>query len=240
MLRQAESVFLMTEGNVAKNDRERKAPKSEQTRRHIVRCYLTLMRKKKWDKITVIEICRYAEITRGTFYQYFSDIYDLLEQLETAMLEELSRQYSLCPKDYHKPWPIERFPEKYNYSPPPMFLVWFSFCKDHREEMLGLLDRKYGDTYFVKKLKALISEEINKMMDHEGTANDGLREHFTEVFVEMHFLAVQTWLDSDEGGYLSVDDIVNILNTMRVGSAYLRWKEACDPEYDKVMGNARS
>ena len=221
---------------MAKTGTTRKTSKSEQTKRHIVKCYLSLMRTKQWDRITVIEICRAAEITRGTFYQYFGDIYDLLEQMEDSLLDELKARYAKSPKDLHGSFSIESFPQKYNYSPPPMFLVWFSFCRDHRDEMVALLDRKLGDTYFVKKLKVVITEEINRMMDHEGTANDDLREHFVKVFTEMHFLSAQTWLDSDEGEYLSVDDIVNLLNTMRVGSAYLRWKEACDPDYAKIMG----
>lgn len=224
---------------MAKNEGTRKTPKSEQTKRHIVTCYLALMRTKKWDKITVIEICRYAEITRGTFYQYFGDIYDLVEQLENSLLTDLKAGYAGCSNDRHKTWPIESFPTKFNYSPPPMFLVWFNFCRKHRDAMLALLDRTKGDTYFVKKLKNVLQREINRMMDHEGTPNDELREHFVRVFMELHLLSAQTWLESEEEeDYLSVDDIVNLLNTMRVGSIYLRYKEATDPEFERVMGEA--
>ena len=77
------------------------------------------------------------------------------------------------------------------------------------------------------------------MMDHEGTPNDELREHFVRVFMELHLLSAQTWLESEEEeDYLSVDDIVNLLNTMRVGSIYLRYKKATDPEFERVMGEA--
>ena len=57
-----------------------KTAKSEQTRKRIVHTFLSLIEEKKWDKITVKELCARSEITRGTFYQYYSDIYELMEQ----------------------------------------------------------------------------------------------------------------------------------------------------------------
>ena len=51
-----------------------KQPKSEQTRTKIADTFLKLSTQKKWDKISVKEICSEASITRGTFYQYFNDL----------------------------------------------------------------------------------------------------------------------------------------------------------------------
>ncbi len=218
----------------------RKTAKSEQTKRHIVACFLTLMRSKPWDRISVIEICKAAEITRGTFYQYFGDIYDLMERLEQSLLEDLKNRYAQCRNDGYVNWPAESFLTKFNYSPPPMFLEWFCFCREHRDAMIGLLDRRFGDAYFVKKLTTILEDEITKMMDRDGTANDELRKHFVHVFTELHLLSAQTWLESEEEeDYLSVDDIVNLLNTMRVGGKYLSWKRQCDPDFDKIMGTTQ-
>lgn len=218
-----------------KNDISNKTPKSKQTKQHIILSYLTLMRSKKWDKISVIEICKKAEITRGTFYQYFGDIYDLIEQLENELLEDLKSRYAACCMVKRTFVPAEKFLEKFDYAPPEIFLTWFEFCRDHKEAMISLLDRKFGDTYFVKKMKGIIKEIIEEMMDSEGTAKDELRAHFVEVFVELHLLSVQTWLSSETDEFLSVDDIVNLLNTMRVGSMYLTWKRSVDSEFQEKM-----
>ena len=214
-----------------------KSSKPYQTKEHIILSYLSLIRSKKWDKISVIEICKKAEITRGTFYQYFGDIYDLMEQLEGALLEELKARYHVCPRIHRTAVATSDFTKRFDYTPPQSLLTWFDFCRDHREAMLSLLDRKYGDTYFVKKLKVILRENVEAMMDSEGTAKDELRTHFVEVFVELHLLSVQTWLSSETGEFLSVDDIVNLLNTMRVGSMYLTWKRNTDPEFEKKMKN---
>lgn len=201
-----------------------KTQKSIQTKQQIIRSYLSLVRSKKWDKISVIEICKKAEVTRGTFYQYFGDIYDLMEQLEQMLLEELKRRYRACAPVRQSVRDPEKFPEQFDCAPPEIFLVWFEFCREYREAMVPLLDRKFGDTYFVKRMKVVIQEYVESMMDSEGVAKDELREHFVRICVELHLLSAQTWLSSGTEDFLSIDEIVNLLNTMRVGSMFLTWK----------------
>ena len=224
---------------MARGAKNQKTSKSENTKRHIVTSFLALMADKPWEKISVIEICRTAEITRGTFYQYFGDIYDLMEQLENSLLTDLKSRFDALPARADARCRVEDFLTKYNYAPPEAFLAWFGFCRDHRDAMMALLDRKNGDTYFVKKLKALLLRTIGQLMDADGLPNDDLRSHFLTVFTELHLLAAKTWLDSEsaggEGEFLSVDDIVNILNTMRVGGQYLTWCRCMDPDYERKM-----
>jgi len=59
------------------------------TRKCIKDSFIQLLRKKSLDKITVKSICDAAEINRTTFYKYYMDPYDLMEQLEEDILREL-------------------------------------------------------------------------------------------------------------------------------------------------------
>ena len=212
---------------MARNTDNQKTSKSAQTKRHIVSSFLRLMDKKPWEKITVIEICRQADITRGTFYQYFGDIYDLVEQLEESLLTDLQSRLDSIPAHVGTRYRTEDFLTKYDATAPRSFLVWFEFCRDHRDAVIALLDRKNGDAYFIKKLKNILKISIEKVMEADATANDDLRSHFVSVFMDLHILGAQSWLESDssENDYLSVEDIVNILNTMRVGAQFLAWRD---------------
>lgn len=49
-----------------------------------------LMEKKPLEKITVTEICAWADINRGTFYKYYTDVKDLFSQLENEYFNELA------------------------------------------------------------------------------------------------------------------------------------------------------
>jgi AcrR family transcriptional regulator len=210
-------------------------PKSEHTNEKIINTYLKLIHVKKWDKISVKELCNSANIARGTFYLYFNDIYDLMEQIETTLLDDIRHRYALLPKKSYDAFSPELFEDKFDYAPPKPLLIWFEFCKMHKRAMVVLLDPKRGDTYFVKKLKVILIEHINRMMDEDGMPHDWLRSHFIKVFVELHFLSARTWLDSEDENILSVHEIINLLNTMRVGANYLNYKKLTSPDFDMKM-----
>lgn len=211
-----------------------KIAKSEQTKRNIIKSYLELILQKKWDRITIKELCSKTEITRGTFYQYYNDIYDLMEQIETSLLNELTTCYSYGQRKTDT-IPAKLFEEKFDYSPPPELSAWFQFVKRNKLAVGALLNPKNGDTYFVKKLKVIILEQINGMMDHDGMPRDSLREHFLKIFLELHFLSARTWLESDEEEFLSSREIINLLNTMRAGANYLSYKRQTTTNFDEIM-----
>jgi AcrR family transcriptional regulator len=51
---------------------------------------LDLMKQNPINKITVTEICARAEINRGTFYAYYTDVFDLMAQIENALFSEVN------------------------------------------------------------------------------------------------------------------------------------------------------
>ena len=51
------------------------------TKRAIMLSLLKLLKQKSVDKVTVKDICDECEINRNTFYYYYKDIYDLLEDV---------------------------------------------------------------------------------------------------------------------------------------------------------------
>ena len=82
------------------------------------RTYLSFIdREKKWDKITVKELCARSEITRGTFYQYYSDIYELMEQIQETLLKDIQTRFSQINAESRSGFPIEEFLEKFDYEP---------------------------------------------------------------------------------------------------------------------------
>lgn len=62
------------------------------TRKNLKKALLKILEKKPFDKITVTEICDYADTSRITFYTHYNDKYDLLKDLFRNG-EDLIRDY---------------------------------------------------------------------------------------------------------------------------------------------------
>lgn len=198
------------------------SPKSSQTRKRIIDSFFYLINMKKYYKISVKELCVRAKITRGTFYQYFDDIFDLMDEIQSDLLNKITDAYTSLPRGIKSSFSYETFIESFDYTPPPALYVWFDFCIKNKKYLLPLSDPKNGDPLFVQKIKDILIKQINIMMDKDKMPCDALRSHFVKVFTDLHFLAVQSWLETEK--ILSVDDIINLLNTMRVGANYLAYK----------------
>ncbi len=52
---------------------------------------LSLLQQYPLNKITVSRICEQADVNRSTFYLYYKDAYDLLDQIETELVEQISQ-----------------------------------------------------------------------------------------------------------------------------------------------------
>ena len=61
------------------------------SRMSIRNAFMELLEVKSFEKITVRDITSMAMVSRGTFYLHFEDKYDLLDQIEAEMAEELDQ-----------------------------------------------------------------------------------------------------------------------------------------------------
>ncbi len=63
--------------------------REKKTKRSIQNAFLQLRAHKPLERITVKELAELAEISKGTFYLHYKDIYDLSEQLQNGVIEKI-------------------------------------------------------------------------------------------------------------------------------------------------------
>lgn len=74
-----------------RSDSMKKQPEvTEATRKAFIDAFSKFYREKPIEKITIQEITREAGYNRSTFYQYFKDVYDLLEYVEGIVIKGVS------------------------------------------------------------------------------------------------------------------------------------------------------
>ncbi len=64
------------------------------TKQVLKQSLLDLMTAGPISKITVKDLCERADINRGTFYTHYQDPYDLLNQIEQELLDDIMQQLS--------------------------------------------------------------------------------------------------------------------------------------------------
>lgn len=116
----------------------KKQPKvTEQTRQNLIDAFWSLYCEKRIEKITVKEITQKAGYNRGTFYEYFTDVYDVLEQIEEALIPDLEELPPISVSSETMGMPID------------MFMVLYEQNSKYYSVLLG----DNGDPAFASKLK---------------------------------------------------------------------------------------
>lgn len=131
------------------------------TRRVIRQCLTELLKTKRIQDITVREISEKADINRGTFYLHYRDIFDLMEQIENELLEELEDV-------------LNHFKASDLLSNPALvFSRVFQLVKDN-SDMVAILIGQNGDINFVNRLKRIVREKcLNDWMELFRPGSDG-------------------------------------------------------------------
>lgn len=108
-----------------------------------------LMLEKSMNDISVKELTEYVDLNRGTFYLHYKDIFDMVEQVENEMLQELKTVMN------------SHSTKEINCKPLPLLEDAFIFLKENAPMCTVLLSTN-GDIAFVKKLKDVVREKCFK------------------------------------------------------------------------------
>lgn len=154
-----------------------------QTKQNLTDAFWELYCTKRIDKITVREITTKANYNRGTFYEYFTDVYDVLEQIETSLLPLVNE---LPPFDFvpnSSPLPINDFIKMY---------------EQHSKYYIVLLGDN-GDPSFLSKLKSSIKPKLQKMLVDQGSIYNFQLEYTLEYTLSAMIGILSYWFRKEEG-----------------------------------------
>ena len=150
------------------------------TRALLQQSLIQLMAEKEIRNITIKELTDLADITRGTFYLHYRDIYDILRSMEYEMFVEfneiLNRSLSLDKKE----------------STPEAILTDIFSLLERRRDMARVMMGPHGDLAFVNHLKNLMKERIYQVLAQKKTS---CAYDYAEAFAVSGCIGVvETWL----------------------------------------------
>ncbi|MEI3605000.1 TetR-like C-terminal domain-containing protein [Pseudogracilibacillus sp. SE30717A] len=159
---------------------------------------MKLLKEKQISAITVKEICEFADINRSTFYSHYTDQFDLLQQIEEELIEDMSMYLSSF-----------NFDKKDNTLEKTVKLIEYFASK--QEECQTLLNEN-SDSSFEKKVSQVARRfmiknwmEI-KPVDHENS------EYLSAFIVSGSIQVMKVWLNN--GMDKSPQEIAEIITTI--------------------------
>ncbi|WP_273751927.1 TetR/AcrR family transcriptional regulator [Leuconostoc mesenteroides] len=197
--------------------------KNKLTQQRIMDAFVKLVSEKGFNNLTVSNITRTAKLSRGTFYIYYLDKYDVLEKIETYLLTNMEKLMQIN-IDKTISWLDDVDNNKLSaeldtYSPYRSFIQSFDFLDKNRFTLKTLLS-KNGDSQFVYKLRHLIDEQIDSHYKNIFKAgNEVIPSDYThDLLISSLISIIGHWLQKD--GPESPAEIAEILIRSRILAAY--------------------
>lgn len=178
---------------------------TEQTRQNLIDAFWELYSNKRIEKITIKEITTKAGYNRSTFYEYFTDVYDLLDQVENQLITKLQELPLRQLSSEDVAFPLEALVTMYG---------------DYSKYFVVLLG-DHGDPSFQRKMKESFKPMIKETLLAQG-ASEGFELDYSLEYVLSAMIGIlDYWFRQRQTleieklmvliGQLSTDGIMNVL-----------------------------
>jgi AcrR family transcriptional regulator len=163
---------------------------TEKTRQSFTDVFCSLYCQKPIEKITVQEIANKSGYNRSTFYQYFTDVYDLLNFIENDILDYIRRNLKNTEQSDTKPQDILLlFEEKGTY--------------------LNALFGDYGNIRFIEKMKDEFFSDGQKYCIPQDIS---LTPYLLEFHISTSFSLLRLWQRRQKD--LTPDELFSLIDTL--------------------------
>lgn len=139
-----------------------------------------ILQEKTIQKVTIRELCERAEINPTTFYKYYGNQYDLLEDIERGMLAELESRITV------------------GHEEPFSNLAKIMTYLEENRTVWRLLLKSASDSNFAERLlsRPALAAIFSRIVPDDFTKKE---MHYLQTFLyEGVFAIVREWINADE------------------------------------------
>ena len=171
--------------------------KTAQTKQSMIDAFWVIAKKRGLNNVTISEITKYADLNRGTFYVYFSDMNDLLAQAEDEIIEDLRS----------KVWSVL---EDKNFADFQAVSAKVIEVFGEYDDNLFLLLGKDGDPQFLDHVRKEAANVFNAVMkqEKENPYQDYIIAYVTSAFTGL----LQFWHET--GKEISLAELSGLAHRM--------------------------
>lgn len=167
-----------------------------QTRQNLVDAFWALYCEKRIEKITVKEITQKAGYNRGTFYEYFTDVYHVLEYLEESLIPAIHELPPITIANQNTGMPLD------------MFMILYEQNSKYYSVLLG--DK--GDPAFASKLKNSTKPVIKQAFLERYDINPIEFDFILEFILSAMIGIMSYWFRKDK--ILPAEELVSLMHDL--------------------------
>jgi len=167
-----------------------------QTKQNLIDAFWTLYCEKRIEKITVKDITNRAGYNRGTFYEYFKDVYDVLEHIENSLIPTLNELPPILIGAEMRGMPMNAFFELY----------------EKNNKYYSVLLGDSGDPAFASKLKNSIKPIIMQEFTNEPDVDQKELDYILEYTLSAMIGIMSYWFrQTDKLPNVKLHELINKL-----------------------------
>ena len=167
------------------------AEKTRKTKRLIQKSFLQILDGKSFEAITVGDITKRASINRGTFYLHYKDKFDLLDQIEQQLFEELGNHIDELQAHSSSTYTFEKGQEQ-------LAAALFSSIKMHAPLLKTFLS-DHGRAGFHLRFRDAFTEKVRVNLEKNDSFNakENVPMDYFLSFITSAFLGlIEQWFQN--------------------------------------------
>lgn len=169
---------------------------TEQTRANLMEAFWKLYLERPIEKITIREITDRAGYNRATFYLYYHDVYDLFEQMENGILEQVRKLVD----------------ERLLLEDTLDFSNHMGFILELAQRFATYMPKLLAsDPSFSKRLKAIIAPLLDRFILPTRHLTSEERCIVREFYTSGVLSAITTWMGEDPGARIPIDQLIRLI-----------------------------
>lgn len=153
----------------------------KKTERALAEALSKLMMDKKIQSITIRELTETADLHRSTFYKHYTDIYDLYEQLETRLFQDINQILSFDSTHSYEELYINLIEYVHQHSFIYKLFIAHSSGLDVQEKMKRLMETKYLEIWLYEDKKNVITDEMRYFTTYHVQGCLSVLNHWIET-----------------------------------------------------------
>lgn len=164
------------------------------TKQDLIDTFWALYCEKRIEKITVKEIALKAGYNRSTFYEYFIDVYDVLEQIESSLIPNINELPPATILSENIGMPLD------------MLLKLYEQNDNYYSVLLG----DNGDPAFASKLKNSIKPMIREILSTQVQLNEVELDFILEYMLSSMISIMSYWFKKDK--ILPAEKLISLMS----------------------------